>query len=476
VPLTEPHRSAETGRLLSARHDVLVIGGGNAALCAAIAARRAGRSVLVLEAAPKFYRGGNTRHTRNMRCAHDHATETLTGPYTEEEFWKDLLAVTGGQTDEALARHMIHESKEMLVWIAEQGVRFQPSLGGTLSLGRTNSFFLGGGRAMLNTLYRTAERLGVAVLYDAEVVDLDIRDGRFLSATVRGPVGMGSVQATTLVAAAGGFESNIEWLKEYWGPPAENFLIRGTRYNRGTVLKLLLDRGAQAIGDATQCHAVAIDARAPRFDGGIITRLDCVVFGIVVNKHAQRFYDEGEDLWPKRYAVWGRLVAGQPDQIAYIIFDHSSSTLFMPSCYPAIQAPTMRGLAGELGLDPDALERTVAAFNAAVRPGTFDTTILDDCCTEGLTPPKSHWARRLETPPFYAYPVRPGITFTYLGTKVDRAARIVMANGKPSANMFAAGEIMAGNVLGKGYAAGVGMTIGAVFGRIAGEEAARAAG
>jgi tricarballylate dehydrogenase len=458
-----------------ARYDVLVIGGGNAALCAAIAARRAGASVLVLEAASKFYRGGNTRHTRNMRCAHDSATETLTGPYTEEEFWQDLLQVTGGQTDEDLARHMIRKSKEMLTWIVEQGVRFQPSLGGTLSLGRTNSFFLGGGRAMLNALYRTAAGLGVQVSYESEVVDLDIRDGTFVSATVKCPKGAMTVRATTVVAAAGGFESNIEWLKQYWGPPADNFLIRGTPNNRGTVLKLLLDRGAQAIGDPTQCHAVAIDARAPRFDGGIITRLDCVVFGIVVNKYAQRFYDEGEDVWPKRYAVWGRLVAGQPDQIAYIIYDHSSSTLFMPSLFPAIAASSLRELAAKLDLDPDALERTVAAFNAAVRPGTFDHTVLDDCRTEGLAPPKSHWARKLETAPFYAYPVRPGITFTYLGTRVDRQARILMGDGTPSANMFAAGEIMAGNVLGKGYAAGIGMTIGSVFGRIAGEEAARRA-
>ncbi len=146
---------------LTRKFDVLVIGGGNAALCAAISARRAGASVLVLEGAPKFYRGGNTRHTRNMRCAHDAATDILTGPYTEEEFWEDLLRVTGGETDEELARHMIHESKDILGWIVEQGVRWQPSLGGTLSLGRTNSFFLGGGRAMLNALYLTAEQLGV---------------------------------------------------------------------------------------------------------------------------------------------------------------------------------------------------------------------------------------------------------------------------------------------------------------------------
>jgi tricarballylate dehydrogenase len=459
---------------LNRKFDVLVIGGGNAALCAAISARRAGASVLVLEGAPKFYRGGNTRHTRNMRCAHDAATDILTGPYTEQEFWEDLQRVTGGQTDEELARLMISESKEILSWIVEQGVRWQPSLGGTLSLGRTNSFFLGGGKAMLNALYLTAERLGVGILYDAEVLDLTIEDGMFLSATLKQPIdGSAVVRASTLVAAAGGFEANIEWLKQYWGEAADNFLIRGTPYNRGSVLKMLLAKGVQEVGDPTQCHAVAIDARAPKFDGGIITRLDCVVFGVVVNKQALRFYDEGEDIWPKRYAIWGRLVAAQPDQIAYIMFDATSRNSFMPSLFPPIEAGSIAELAGKLGLDAGVLETTIAGFNAAVRPGTFDHTILDDCRTEGLTPPKTHWARRIETPLYYAYPVRPGITFTYLGTRVNRQARMLMNDGKPAANMFAAGEIMAGNVLGKGYAAGIGMTIGSVFGRIAGREAAQ---
>src|SRR5207247_2289367 len=459
---------------LTRKFDVLVIGGGNAALCAAISARRAGASVLVLEGAPKFYRGGNTRHTRNMRCAHDAATGILTGPYTEEEFWDDLLRITGGQTDEELAKFMIRESKDILDWIVEQGVRWQPSLGGTLSLGRTNSFFLGGGRAMLNALYLTAEKLGVEILYDAEVSDLRIEDGMFLSASLKQPVnGAAEIRASALVAAAGGFEANIEWLKEYWGDAADNFLIRGTPYNRGAILKMLLAKGVQEIGDPTQCHAVAIDARAPKFDGGIITRHDSVVFGIVVNKHAQRFYDEGEDIWPKRYAIWGRLVAAQPDQIAYIIFDSTVVTSFMPTLFPPIAGATLAELAGKLGLEPAAREKTVTEFTAAVQPGTFDHTILDDCRTEGLTPPKTHWARRIETAPFLAYPVRPGITFTYLGTRVNRQARMMMKDGKPAANMFAAGEIMAGNVLGKGYAAGIGMTIGSVFGRIAGREAAQ---
>jgi tricarballylate dehydrogenase len=295
----------------------------------------------------------------------------------------------------------------------------------------------------------------------------------FLAATLKQGDGHATVSASALVAAAGGFEANIEWLKQYWGEAADNFLIRGTPYNRGSILKMLLARGVQEIGDPTQCHAVAIDARAPKFDGGIITRHDSVVFGIVVNNKALRFYDEGEDIWPKRYAIWGRLVAAQPDQIAYIIFDASSRNSFMPTLFPPIEAGSIAELAGKLDLDSAALGQTVTGFNAAVKPGTFDHTILDDCRTEGLTPPKSHWARRIETPPFYAYPVRPGITFTYLGTRVNKQARMVMKDGKPAANMFAAGEIMAGNVLGKGYAAGIGMTIGSVFGRIAGREAAQ---
>src|SRR5258708_4514260 len=429
---------------LTRKFDVLVIGGGNAALCAAISARRTGASVLVLEGAPKFYRGGNTRHTRNMRCAHDAATDILTGPYAEQEFWDDLLRVTGGETDEELARHMIAESKNILGWIVEQGVRWQPSLGGTLSLGRTNSFFLGGGRAMLNALYLTAEQLDVEILYDAEVLDLRIEDSMFLSAALKQGDGRVNVSASTLVAAAGGFEANIEWLKQYWGEAADNFLIRGTPYNRGAILKMLLANGVQEVGDPTQCHAVAIDARAPKFDGGILTRHDSVVFGIVVNKHSERFYDEGEDLWPKRYAIWGRLVAAQPDQIAYIIFDSTVVTSFMPTLFPPIAGQTVAELAGKLTLDPADLEKTITEFNAAVQPGTFDHTILDDCKTEGITPQKTHWARRIETPPYLAYPVRPGITFTYLGTRVTKESRMLMADGKPSANMFAAGEIMAG--------------------------------
>jgi tricarballylate dehydrogenase len=458
---------------LSEHFDVVVLGGGNAALTAAITAARAGRRVVVLEGAPEFYRGGNTRHTRNLRCSHDGTAPTMTGPYEAAEFLDDLYRVTGGQTDKTLAELTIMGSRELLGWMDEQGVRFQPPLGGTLSLGKTNAFFLGGGRGMLNALYRKAENLGVVCVYDAPVVALTIEGGYFVSATISQAGREVAMRGKALVAAAGGFEANIEWLKQYWGEAADNFLIRGTPFNRGDVLRMLLDKGVAAVGDPTQCHAVAIDARAPKYDGGIATRLDSVVFGIMVNRDAQRFYDEGEDTWPKRYAIWGRLVAQQPGQIAYSIIDSQAIRLFMPSIFPAIEANSIAELAAKLSLDAERLEKTVADFNAAVRLGTFDHTVLDDCRTEGLVIPKSHWARRIDKPPFYAYPLRPGITFTYLGVKVNEHARMLLEGGKPSGNMFAAGEIMAGNVLGKGYLAGIGMTIGAVFGRLAGEGAAQ---
>jgi tricarballylate dehydrogenase len=451
------------------QYDIAVLGGGNAALCAALTAAERGARVIVLERAPREFRGGNSRHTRNLRCMHTAPTDVLTDAYCEDEFMADLLRVTGGATDPMLARMMIRASADAPRRMGRFGVRFQPSLRGTLHLGRTNAFFLGGGKALMNRAYAAAERVGVRIVYDAEVVGICIRDGRFESAEIRTPHGAESIRARTVVLAAGGFESNLEWLGEIWGEAAKNFIIRGTPYNTGTVLRLMLDGGAEPVGDPAQCHAVAVDARAPKFDGGIVTRLDSVPLGIVVNRHGDRFYDEGEDYWPKRYAIWGRLVAQQPDQIAYSIVDSKVIGRFMPSVFPPLVADSIRELASTLGVPAGTLGGTIERFNAAVRPGTFDHQTLDDCRTEGLVPNKTHWAQRLDTPPFHAYPLRPGITFTYLGVKVDEHARVLMKGGLAD-NIFAAGEIMAGNILGRGYIAGVGMTIGTVFGEIAGRQ------
>ncbi|SAK87494.1 tricarballylate dehydrogenase [Caballeronia terrestris] len=455
--------------------DVLVIGGGNAALCAALMAREAGASVLLLESAPREWRGGNSQHTRNLRCMHDAPQDVLIDAYPEEEYWQDLLKVTGGITNERLARLVIRESSTCRPWMQKHGVRFQPPLSGALHVARTNAFFMGGGKALVNAYYRSAQSLGIQIRYDSPVDAIELEGDRFVAART----GSERFEARACVLAAGGFESNREWLRQAWGQnergewPADNFLIRGTRFNTGVLLKYMIDAGADAIGDPSQSHCVAIDARAPLYDGGICTRIDCVSLGVVLNRDAKRFYDEGEDFWPKRYAIWGRLVAQQPGQIGYSIIDAKAIGRFMPPVFPGVKADTLSELARKLELPESTFVQTITEYNAACRVGTFDHTALDDCHTEYLLPPKTHWARPIDTAPFYGYALKPGITFTYLGLKVNEKAQVHFG-GKPSENLFVAGEMMAGNVLGKGYTAGVGMSIGTAFGRIAGAEAAKA--
>ena len=461
---------------MSTDPDVLVIGGGNAALCAALMAREAGASVLLREAAPREWRGGNSAHTRNLRCMHDAPQDVLVDAYPEEEFWQDLLKVTGGKTSEALARLVIRASATCRPWMVRHGVRFQPSLSGALHTARTNAFFMGGGKALVNAYFRSAERLGVQVRYEAPVDRIEMDGDRFVAAWVKGE----RITARSCVLAAGGFESNRDWLREAWGQnargewPSDNFLIRGTRFNQGVLLRHLLnDHGADGIGDPTQAHMVAIDARAPLYDGGICTRIDCVSLGVVVNREARRFYDEGEDFWPKRYAIWGRLVAQQPGQVGFSIIDAKAIGRFMPPVFDGVQADTLPELARKLGLDETTFMQTLNDHNAACRVGRFDHTALDDCHTEGVAPAKTHWARPIDTAPFYGYMLKPGVTFTYLGLKTDATAAVHFG-GRPSDNLFVAGEMMAGNVLGQGYTAGVGMSIGTAFGRIAGTQAAQA--
>jgi tricarballylate dehydrogenase len=455
--------------------DVLVIGGGNAALCAALTAKEAGASVMMLEAAPRAWRGGNSMHVRNLRCMHDAPQDVLVDAYPEEEFWQDLLKVTGGLTNESLARRVIRDSSTCRPWMQQHGVRFQPALSGALHVSRTNAFFMGGGKALVNAYYRSAERLGIGIRYESPVDAIELKDGRFIAARI----GSERIEARACVLAAGGFESNRDWMRQAWGQneqgewPADNFLIRGTRYNMGVVLKFMLEAGADSLGDPSQSHCVAIDARAPLYDGGICTRIDCVSLGVVVNRNAERFYDEGEDFWPKRYAIWGRLVAQQPGQIAWSIIDSKAIGRFMPPVFPGTRADSMPELARAIGVDETTFMQTLNAYNSACRVGNFDHTALDDCRTEGLAPAKTHWALPIDRAPFFAYPVRPGVTFTYLSLVTDETAAVRFSD-VPSDNLFVAGEMMSGNVLGKGYTAGVGMSIGTSFGRIAGAQAAEA--
>jgi tricarballylate dehydrogenase len=455
-------------------YDVVIVGGGNAALCAALSARAHTKRVKLLERAPELMRGGNSRHTRDIRHAHRGPDNYVQGEYSDGEFLDDLSRVAEDHTNPRLAELMVRESHSIPAWMESQGVRWQDPLKGTLHLGRTNRFFLGGGKALVNTYYRRLADTETSVAYGAMVEDLVVEGSRCTGVVVRNGDTTKTIRTRAVIFACGGFEANIEWLRLYWGDAADNYIIRGPKYNDGTGLAALLRHGAATVGNPKAFHSVAVDARAPKFDGGIATRLDSLPFGIVVNQCGERFYDEGEDLWPKRYAIWGRLIAEQVGQIAYSIFDSKMTNRFMPSAWPPLQAESIEALAAQIHVDPQRLVRTVSTFNDAVPgDGTFDPSMLDDCSTRDMYPPKSHWAVPLDSPPYFAFPLRPGITFTYMGVAVDESARVLLDSGGRFDNIYAAGEIMAGNVLSRGYLAGTGLTIGTVFGIIAGKEAAR---
>ena len=460
------------------RWDVIVIGGGNAALVSAMSAHDQGARVLVLERADRVFRGGNSRHTRNIRCVHASADAYHSGPYPYAELWRDLCGVGTGPSDEELAQLTVAESETAPGWMSAHGALWQPPLAGTLHLGRTNRFFLGGGKALVNSYYRELHRRGILVCYKAKVEALGFEGTRCTSVLVDSGGVRTRLTATAVVCATGGFEANIEWLRQYWGDAVDNYHIRGPRFNDGLVLRQLLDHGATVAGEERGFHAVAVDARSPKFDGGIATRLDAIPFGVVVNCQARRFYDEGEDIWPKRYAIWGRNLAQQPGQIGYCFWDAKVQGLFLPPMYGPHRAESVGGVAAAMGLDSRAVEATIAAYNAGV-PGDagrwFDPGRLDGVGTTGVAPAKSNWAQRIDKPPFYGIAVRPGITFTYMGVKVNTNGQVLVQDGTAMDNVFAAGEIMSGNVLSSGYLAGFGMTIGTVWGRISGREAARRA-
>lgn len=442
--------------------DVLVVGGGSAALCAAIAARRHGATVRLVEQAPVHLRGGNSRHARNFRLLHDEAHWYVPDSYGEDAFLRDLHRVTAGATDEVLARLLIRGSADIAPWLQANGVALQDPRSGVMPHSKRTAFFLGGGKAMINALYATAASIGVEIGYDSEVVALQLDDAHCGEVVIaRGGIA-GPIVAKAVVLACGGHQADRAWLRESFGDIADGLVIRGTPYVTGRVLRMLLDAGAKPVGDPAQAHMVAVDARGPEVDGGIVTRITAIPYGIVVDRNAQRFHDEGEDARKTHYARWGARIAQCPGQIAYLIMDAAGRARALPTALPPIEADSVAALAAKLELDPQALSATVAGFNDAVR----------ESGTEALVPPKSHGAAALTTPPFAAYPMRPGLTFTHFGVAVDPQMRVLTTDGRLE-NIFAGGMIMAANVLGRGYLAGLGVTLSAVFGRLAGEEAAR---
>lgn len=401
-----------------AHTDILVIGGGLAALCAAITARRAGATVRLAEASPRSLRGGNTRHSRNLRIRHD-----APGPppeplfrltYPAADFLADLHTANAGAGNPQLCHVLVDRSAELPEWLAAQGVVFQTR---DIPPSRKTAFLLGGGMAALNALYATAEALGVEILYDHPIPSLLLHD----------------LPASAVIVCCGGHQADLR----------HGLINRGTPFASGTMLHSLLAQGVAAVGQDGAAHLVAVDARSPDHDGGIVTRVDGMCHGMVVDGAGNRFQDECSVVGQNRYAVWGHLIAALPDRQATLIVDADGHTAMPLSAFPPLSAPSLPALAALLRLDHDALARSAT-----------------EC-------------RRVRQPPFFAYPLRPGITFTCLGVHVDHTTRLIMQDGSRCDTLFAAGMIMAPNVLGTGYLAGGGMTIGAVFGRIAGEEAAR---
>ena len=452
--------------------DVLTIGGGAAALCAAIAARRAGASTLLLEQAPRWLRGGNTRHSRNLRIAHEWTTPLSTGVYPGPEFLADIQRATGDGGDAALTRLLVDRSREVTDWLSGAGVHFQPTAGGVLPPSRKTAFLLGGGKTMVNALYAAAERLGVEVRYGCEVGAVRLGPRGLERIQWRQGTASGWIAPRAAIACCGGAQANRDWLRAQWGAAADGFLNRGTPFATGTVLADLLRQGALAVGDPHAAYLVAVDARSPADDGGIATRVRAMPAGIVVGRDGRRIGDEGGDTASTRYALWGQRLARCPGQLAWLVLDARGLAATPPALYPPLTAASPAGLAECLGIPAHAFTETLTRYNQAVRP---PPTGADPAGwhTVGLDPPKSRHALALAEPPFGAWPMRPGLTFTYHGVGVDAGMRVRLAAGDTLGNLFAAGMIMAPNIVPRGYLSGLALTIGIVSGRIAGEAAAR---
>ncbi len=449
--------------------EILVIGGGAAALAASIEARRAGCSVMLAERAPWHLRGGNARHARNLRLAHLAPNPFSPGVYPPAEFWSDLKRATQGTADPILGQMLVERSLELTEWLLAAGVPLQPVRDHLLPESRRTVFLLGGGKTLLNRLYALAERLGVLIRLETEIIGPKIAGGRLEELIGRCRTELQRLRPRAVIVCCGGFQANRVWLRRHWGQAADGLINRGSPLITGELLADLLAQGAQAIGDPREAYLVAVDARSPPDDGGIVTRIRGIPEGIAVDREGQRREDEGGNTASTRYALWGRRLADWPGQIGYLILDARGFRAAPPALYPPMSAPTPRQLALRLGIDPQAFSRTLDAYNAAVQP----TETGDDWQTQGLIPPKTHRAYPLLEPPFHAYPMRPGMTFTYQGLAVGPDTRVRLAGGGALENLFAAGMTMAPNLMPQGYLSGLALTISLVFGRIAGIEAAR---
>ena len=487
--------------------DVVVVGGGNAALCAALSAREHGARVLVLEKAPEAWRGGNSYFTaggfrfafksfEELReivgdLSDQEAASMEVEPYTEDAYFDDLMRVTEDCADPDLALLLVRESQPTVRWMKARGVRWIPMFGRqAFRVGDRFRFWgglvleaVGGGPGLVEMEYQAAARAGIEVRFEHKAARLVTDErGAVTGVVVRTPAGTETVAARAVVLAAGGFEANPEMRARYLGPNWDLARVRGTPYNTGDAIRMALEIGALPWGHWSGCHAVQWDLNAPWHGDrkvGDNFQKHSYPLGIIVNLRGERFVDEGADFRNYTYVTYGRAVIEQPRRTAFQVFDQKVLPLLREEYrireVTRAEDPTLEGLARKLGIDVAGFVRTVEAFNRAVQPGTFNPAVKDGKGTRGVTPPKSNWALPLDTPPYVGYAVTTGITFTFGGLRITSDAQVVDCEQRPIPGLFAAGELV-GGLFYHNYPGGAGLMAGAVFGRLAGRAAARAAG
>ncbi len=487
------------------QYDVIVVGAGNAALSAALSARERVERVLVIEKASFEERGGNSYFTGGgFRFAHQGLSDvrkdilsdvsesealTMEMPaYTASMYYDDLMRVTDNQCDDDLARCLIERSRDTVAWLQRNHVRWIPMFNRQSRIVDGKHHFYGGltieanggGAGLVTTLFAEVEKRGIELRYDTALRRLLQGPGGHITGVLtRGPNGLEELSAGAVVLACGGFEANPEWRARYLGPDWDLCRVRGTRHNTGDGLRAALEIDAEPFGNWSSCHAVAWDISAPPFGDRAVAdgfQKHSYTLGIVVNAEGRRFLDEGANFRTYTYAKYGREIIKQPRHMAIQIFDSKTAEQLRPEYrihqITKVVASTVAELASQLDIDPVTLQTTINEFNAACGEGTFDVGVLDGLTTTGIEPPKSNWALPIDSPPYTAFVTTCGITFTYGGLHINTRSEVKDTADRTIPGLYAAGEMVGGLFYGN-YPGGTGLMAGAVFGRIAGNEAAR---